>query len=131
MDITNTGLSPTLLTPAQQSSTALQRPGPKIAEAGKLQEAAAPRSLQAPEQEQEKQPISAEELQRAVDAMNEFVRSLNSALEFSIDEETGKTVVKVVDMATEQVIRQIPSEETLAIAKALDKLKGLLIQQQA
>ncbi|WP_083917630.1 flagellar protein FlaG [Uliginosibacterium gangwonense] len=42
-------------------------------------------------------------------------------LQFSIDEDTGKTVVKVVDPTTKEVIRQIPSEEILAIAKALDK----------
>ena len=50
---------------------------------------------------------------------------------FSIDEDTERTVVKVVDAATDEVIRQIPSEEVLAIAKALDKLQGVLIQQKA
>ncbi|WP_303786374.1 flagellar protein FlaG [Azovibrio restrictus] len=130
MDITNAGLSQTALTPLQQSASALQRSGPKIAEA-RTQEVATARSIQNQEADQDKQQTSPEELQSSVDAMNDFVRSLNSALQFSIDEDTGKTVVKVVDMTNDQVIRQIPSEEALAIAKALDKLKGLLIQQQA
>ena len=130
MDITNAGLSQTTLTPLQQPPSAPQRSGPKIAEA-RVQETAAPRSIQNQQKDQDKEQASPEELQSSVDAMNDFVRSLNSALQFSIDEDTGKTVVKVVDMATDQVIRQIPSEEVLAIAKALDKLKGLLIQQQA
>tara|TARA_R110001583_G_scaffold195420_1_gene373002 strand:- start:9042 stop:9242 length:201 start_codon:yes stop_codon:yes gene_type:complete len=50
---------------------------------------------------------------------------------FSIDEDTGKTIVKVVDASTDEVIRQIPSEEIITIAKALDNLQGLLLQQKA
>ena len=50
---------------------------------------------------------------------------------FSIDDDTGRTIVKVVDAQTDEVIRQMPSEEVLAISKAIDKLKGVLIQQKA
>jgi len=50
---------------------------------------------------------------------------------FPFDDDTGRTVVKVVDASTDEVIRQIPSEEVLAIAKALDKLQGVLIKQEA
>jgi flagellar protein FlaG len=69
--------------------------------------------------------------QQAADAMQEFVQPLNNTLQFSVDQDSGKTVVKVVDSATSKVIKQIPSEEAVALAKALDKLKGLLIQQKA
>ena len=41
---------------------------------------------------------------------------------------TGKTIIKVVDTATDTVIRQIPSEEAIAIAKSIDKMQGLLIK---
>lgn len=75
--------------------------------------------------------VSREEVTKAVKATNEFVGSINDALQFSIDDETGKTVVKVIDSNTQEVIKQIPSEEMIAIAKALDKLKGLLLQQKA
>ena len=50
---------------------------------------------------------------------------------FSIEEDTGKTVIKVVDSSTDEVIRQIPSEEIITIAKALDNLQGLLLKQKA
>ncbi|MFT3851024.1 MAG: flagellar protein FlaG [Propionivibrio sp.] len=76
-------------------------------------------------------PAAPQELQEAVDGMNDFVSSLSNTLNFSIDKETGRTVVKVIDRATDEVIKQIPAEEMLAIAKAIDKLKGLLIQQKA
>ena len=40
-------------------------------------------------------------------------------------------MVKVIDRETEDIIRQIPSQEMLDLAKALDKLQGLLIRQKA
>ncbi|HEX7633662.1 MAG TPA: flagellar protein FlaG, partial [Noviherbaspirillum sp.] len=45
--------------------------------------------------------------------------------------DTDRPVVKVVDQQTKTVIRQIPTEETLEIAKALDRVQGLLIRQKA
>jgi flagellar protein FlaG len=52
-------------------------------------------------------------------------------LQFSVDGSSGKTVVRVVDMETGNVIRQIPSQEALDIARAVDRLQGLLLRQQA
>ena len=72
-----------------------------------------------------------EELDQAIKAVNEFVKPFNNALNFSVDQESKTTVVKVIDQSTKEVIRQIPSEEMLALAKALDTMKGLLIQQKA
>ncbi len=76
-------------------------------------------------------PASQEEVKDSVKALNELVTSLNSDLQFSIDKDTGKTVVKLIDPATDEVIKQIPSEEILAVAKAIDQLKGVFIKQQA
>lgn len=56
---------------------------------------------------------------------------MSSDLKFTVDESSGVSVVKVVDRATQELIRQIPSEEMLTIAKALDRLQGLLVRQQA
>jgi flagellar protein FlaG len=74
---------------------------------------------------------SRQELDKAVKSVNDFVSTVNNTLNFSIDEDTGTTVVKVIDNTTKEVIKQIPSEEMLVIAKALDNLKGLLVQQKA
>lgn len=73
----------------------------------------------------------AEQVKTAVEHINKFVQTMSSDLKFTVDEETGIQVVKVVDTKTKDVIRQIPSEETLAIAQALDKLQGLIIHQKA
>ncbi|MBS1229386.1 MAG: flagellar protein FlaG protein [Proteobacteria bacterium] len=78
-----------------------------------------------------KPPASEAQLQSAVNAANDFIKPITNAVEFSLDEESDRMVVKVMDNATKEVIRQIPSEEMLAIAQALDKIQGLLIKQKA
>jgi flagellar protein FlaG len=52
-------------------------------------------------------------------------------LRFSIDDDTGITVVKLIDTQTQTVLRQIPTQEVMEISKALDKLKGLLVRNKA
>jgi flagellar protein FlaG len=70
-------------------------------------------------------------IQQALEEVREALAPVAQNLLFSLDEDSGRTVIKIVDSATDEVIRQIPSEEILAIAKALDKLQGVLIRQQA
>lgn len=72
-----------------------------------------------------------QELEEAVKEVNDFLKPINNSIQFNLDDDTGKTVVKVIDLATKDVIRQFPSEEMLSIAKAIDKMKGLLVQQKA
>ena len=52
---------------------------------------------------------------------------LGSRLSFSLDEDTGDTVINVVDNKTGDVIRQIPPEEILNLKKKMGKMQGLLL----
>ena len=70
-------------------------------------------------------------LKDAADKANEFVKSINQELQFSVDKGTGETVVKVLDKQTGDVVRQIPSKEMLELAKAMDTIQGLIIRKQA
>lgn len=70
-------------------------------------------------------------LEAATQSVREFVEPINSNLEFSVDHDSGEMVVKVIDRATKEVIRQMPSEEMLAVAKALHSIKGLFVKQTA
>jgi flagellar protein FlaG len=58
-------------------------------------------------------------LQGAVSDINNYVQNLQRSLLFTVDEESGKDVVTVLDTETEEVIRQYPSEEVLVIARRL------------
>lgn len=72
------------------------------------------------------------ELRDAVNKINHSMKEINSNLQFSIDSDTQRIVVKVVESKTGEVIKQFPSEEALAIAKAIDQFqKSLLVKQSA
>ncbi len=75
------------------------------------------------------QPPTAEELANALKEINKVVAS--QGIEFSIDSDSHRTIVKIVDRQTNQLIRQIPTQEALEIAKDLDNWHGLLIKQKA
>ncbi|MBN0523686.1 flagellar protein FlaG, partial [Pseudomonas aeruginosa] len=52
-------------------------------------------------------------------------------LSFSLDDSTGRVVVKVTDSTSGEVIRQIPSEEALRLAERLDEARSLLFKAEA
>lgn len=60
-------------------------------------------------------------LDDAVKAMNDHVQQLRRELEFSVDKDSGRTVVKVLDTETREVIRQIPNDEALNFARRLSE----------
>jgi flagellar protein FlaG len=78
---------------------------------------------------------SRSELSKAVKTINDAMLASSQSLEFSIDEDSKDIVVKVIDQATREVVRQIPSLEALQIAKSIDrlqdKMQGVLIHQTA
>ena len=66
-------------------------------------------------------------LDDAIARTNASMRSVATNLQFEKDSSSGKTVVRVIDSETQQVLRQMPSEEMLAMSKALDRLQGLMV----
>ena len=77
------------------------------------------------------QPSSAQ-LQSAIDHINQMLTQDNKGVEFSVDSSTKKSIVKVVDSTTGDLIRQFPSEEGLSLTRAIDRIQnGLLITQKA
>jgi flagellar protein FlaG len=63
------------------------------------------------------------------DAISENLGIDNFKLNFSVDSETKTVVVQVLDSDTGKVIREIPAKEILAMAKEIDKLKGILFNE--
>jgi len=61
----------------------------------------------------------AEKLHVAVGQINDYVQNLQRNLQFTVDEATGKDVVTVIDSESKEVIRQLPSEEALELARRL------------
>ena len=63
--------------------------------------------------------------------LNDYTQRINREIQFSVDEGTDRTVVKVIDSKTDEVIRQIPSEEVLRITESMENFSGMLLQEQA
>ncbi len=120
-----------------QYAPPVQPPAAQVAGAGTARQAEATPEASGLQQAQNatqapaKAPPSSEQLTQAVKQIQDVIKQTANSLQFSIDEDIGVTVVKVIDTESKKVIRQIPSEEVLDIAKALDKLQGLLVKQQA
>jgi len=72
-----------------------------------------------------------EEVTEAVKKLNEAMPMSAQSLTFEIDEDSKEIVVKIIDQSTKEVVRQMPSKEALEMAKAIDKMQGLLIRQTA
>lgn len=71
------------------------------------------------------------EVKQAVNDINKAMQFMSRELEFSVDTDSERTVVKVIDQQTREVIRQMPTKEALEMSKALEKAQGLLIKQTA
>ncbi|CAI8825011.1 flagellar protein FlaG [Pseudomonas sp. YuFO20] len=71
-----------------------------------------------------------DELEKAVTDIQEFVQAARRNLDFSIDDSTGRVVVKVIATETGLVIRQIPSEAALKLAQSLSDASSLLFDDK-
>lgn len=77
-----------------------------------------------------KQPTQ-QQVEAAVKQVASVIQPKASDLKFSIDNDTGKTIVRITDQKTGEMIRQIPSAELVEIARSLDRMQGLLVKQKA
>ena len=74
---------------------------------------------------------SDEQVKDAVSKLNDYVQSTERTLDFKMDEDSGKTVIKVYDTLSAELIRQIPNELALELAQNLnDDEPSLLFSAQ-
>lgn len=105
------------------STAAARIERPAVAQASSSGNAASktqakPQEMPATQPAQENVPV--ETLKVAVEKINDFMQSLHRDLNFTIDQDSGKTVVKVLDTKTQELVRQIPNETAITIAKNID-----------
>ncbi len=78
---------------------------------------------------------SPDQLQHMVESANKAMDKANSNLEFTVDNATNKTVIKVTESQSGKVIMQFPSEEMLSITRAIDHAQrpqqGILLKEKA
>lgn len=74
---------------------------------------------------------TSEELGNAVADLNKMAQAASQGVRFSVDEETGRTVVKVVDTQTDKVLRQIPTMEALKLWRSIEQMQGVMLRDKA
>lgn len=66
-----------------------------------------------------------------VQKIEEYIQSVQRDLAFSVDDDTGETVIRVYDTVTEELVRQIPSDIMLKLHKAYGENVGRLFDDKA
>lgn len=123
-------VAPVMQPPGGMTDAAARTPGSRPADAASRASSLRDANT-ANERSETRAPGSPEDLQKALEEVQSAINVVANDLRFSFDEDTGRTLVKIVDRETDEVIKQIPSEELVQISKALDKLQGLLVKQEA
>ena len=74
------------------------------------------------------QQASREEIEQTVSEIGDFVQTIQRNLQFTVDDDSGETIIKVTDKETDDVIRQIPSEEVLQLQQYIKDASGILFK---
>lgn len=119
------GMIKNVLPPGVQTSPAAPTARPEVEQPA--------REAAAREAEKAKQAQQTDEkpLEEMVSDLNALVRNMHRELRFSVDEDSGETVIKVIDRETDEVVRQIPSEELMRLRKRLEEAAGVIFQDSA
>jgi flagellar protein FlaG len=133
MNITPANSAPPLSTTAAHKAPAASvvPPGPVSTEPEQAESAVAKVKLQAPEKVD--LGFSAKEMreniQEAIDRLNQQLKANGRDLSFQMDEEIDRTIITVRNIETGEVVRQIPSEEIVRMAHSIEEGKGLLFNE--
>ena len=87
-----------------------------------------PKHLEAQSEDKQK---NEDKVNEAVDKLNKTAVIFDRSLRFQLHDKTHRTMVSVVDIASDKVIRQIPSEEVLDLVAKMDDYLGLIFDKKA
>lgn len=83
-----------------------------------------------PPAEESKQ-VSNQKIEQVAEELNKHVQNLKRDLHFSVNEDTGEVVIKVVDSESQRMIRTIPSDEVFNMREKLNESVGVLFNAKA
>lgn len=75
--------------------------------------------------------VDPDTLRQLADKLSAAIGMAGQQVQFSVDDDTGTTVLRVTDAESGALLRQIPNDEALTMTRILDNMKGLLIRQKA
>jgi flagellar protein FlaG len=74
--------------------------------------------------------IDPKKMQEFVDALNKFMLTFDREYMFRLYKDTDKVWLRIMDVNSGEVVREIPSEEALELAVKIRDFVGLLIDQK-
>jgi flagellar protein FlaG len=69
-----------------------------------------------------------DDIRQAAERANRYFKSVDTHLEFTVGEQTGRVVIRVVNSETQEVVRQIPPEKLVRLDDITTQLRGLLFE---
>ena len=69
-------------------------------------------------------PLTPQQLDKVAQQLQDFVGEMNRGLEFSVDKDSGRDVIKVIDKTSGDLVKQFPSEEVLTLVAKLSEMVG-------
>jgi flagellar protein FlaG len=78
----------------------------------------------------EKESMTTPQLEKVAKQLQEFIGKMNRGLEFTVDEDSGRDVIKVIDKNSGDIIKQYPSEEVLSLVAKLSEATGNFIDSK-
>jgi flagellar protein FlaG len=82
-------------------------------------------------EERAKEDEASKDLNKVAEELTDMLSLMRKGLTFSVDDDSGRQVISVKDIASGDVIRQIPTEEALNLAEKLSEFSGLLTKTEA
>ncbi|MBA6287423.1 flagellar protein FlaG [Colwellia sp. MB3u-4] len=76
------------------------------------------------------QAMTPKQLEKVAQQLQDFMGEMNRSLEFLVDKDSGRDVIKVLDKSTGDLVKQYPSEEVLGIISKLSNATGNLIDTE-
>ncbi|MEA3320501.1 MAG: flagellar protein FlaG [Bacillota bacterium] len=73
---------------------------------------------------------SRKQMETIVEGMNDFMKPMNVSIRFELHDELNEYYVTVVDVATDEVIREIPSKKFLDMYAAMTEYMGLFVDKK-
>jgi len=77
------------------------------------------------------QPLTPKQLEKVAQQLQDFVGDLNRNIEFSVDKDSGRDVIKVIDKDSGDLLKQYPSEEVLTLVSKLSDMVGGFVDAKA
>ncbi|SDT85714.1 flagellar protein FlaG [Desulfobacula phenolica] len=133
MNINNisTSPAPVEVKPVEVKPMGISPPGEPVMPAFKANKIDATEETNSTETKKQETNFSIEETKQLAEELNEFMDDLKTSLGFSIREDhRHQVIVEIKNRDTDELIKQIPSEELLAIKGKIEEFTGLIFNQK-